>query len=481
MRALVVLHRWLGVVFCLFFAMWFASGIVMHFVPFPALTDEQRVAGMAPLDLASVAHGPADAVSAAGIAGVTRVRLIQRPDGATYLVSSPLALKVLRAVDLTDAAVRSEQLVLAIAREHARQRGLDATHARVGGLASYDQWTVAGDFNRYRPLYRIALDDESGTELYIAVPTGEVVQETTRRERAWNWIGSVAHWIYPLALRRHPVLWNGLVRWLSLAALIAASAGVAVGVSTIERRGGGLRLPHRGLLMWHHALGLLCMAFVWTWIFSGWLSMDDGLLFSTGKLSPSETAAIIGAPRWDALPADELQHVIAPVSEVEWFAFGGRVYRRERTIGVSRLSVADAVPGEFRAPRSFLMAEEVAGAISHLGLRCKSPTIVGPADAYAVSPTPAAPVFRSVCGDDWFDVDGANGALVEKLDSSRRAYRWLFTALHTFDFPALAAHQRLRTAIVVALCGVGLVFSLTGVAIGWRRLLLSFSRSDNAQ
>src|SRR5262245_17904175 len=38
MRALATIHRWWGVAFCLLFAMWFASGIVMHFVPFPART-----------------------------------------------------------------------------------------------------------------------------------------------------------------------------------------------------------------------------------------------------------------------------------------------------------------------------------------------------------------------------------------------------------------------------------------------------------
>jgi hypothetical protein len=34
LRALTLFHRWLGVAFCLLFATWFASGIVMHFVPF---------------------------------------------------------------------------------------------------------------------------------------------------------------------------------------------------------------------------------------------------------------------------------------------------------------------------------------------------------------------------------------------------------------------------------------------------------------
>jgi hypothetical protein len=39
MRALILLHRWPGVAFCLLFAMWFATGIVMHLVPFPALPE----------------------------------------------------------------------------------------------------------------------------------------------------------------------------------------------------------------------------------------------------------------------------------------------------------------------------------------------------------------------------------------------------------------------------------------------------------
>ena len=47
MRALVLLHRWLGVAFGLLFAMWFVTGIVMHFVPFPALTETERVEGLA--------------------------------------------------------------------------------------------------------------------------------------------------------------------------------------------------------------------------------------------------------------------------------------------------------------------------------------------------------------------------------------------------------------------------------------------------
>ena len=83
---------------------------------------------------------------------------------------------------------------------------------------------------------------------------------------------------------------------------------------------------------------------------------------------------------------------------------------------------------------------------------------------------PDAPVYRSVCSQVWFHLDGANGAMLEKLDPSRRAYRWAYSALHTLDFPALSGRPLLRTVLIVTLCGFGLVFSLTTIVIGWRRL-----------
>jgi hypothetical protein len=76
------------------------------------------------------------------------------------------------------------------------------------------------------------------------------------------------------------------------------------------------------------------------------------------------------------------------------------------------------------------------------------------------------PVYRIMCGDVWCDIDGATGALSQKTDPSHRAYRWLYQALHTLDFPALTARPMLRTGLVVSLCTMGLVFSLTGIVIG---------------
>ncbi len=43
-----VIHRWFGVVTCLFCVMWFLSGLVMLYVPFPAWSNEERPHASAP-------------------------------------------------------------------------------------------------------------------------------------------------------------------------------------------------------------------------------------------------------------------------------------------------------------------------------------------------------------------------------------------------------------------------------------------------
>ena len=72
-----------------------------------------------------------------------------------------------------------------------------------------------------------------------------------------------------------------------------------------------------------------------------------------------------------------------------------------------------------------------------------------------------APVFRLLCGDVWFDIRVANRVTCDGLDTSQRRYRWLVNTLHWLDFPVLANHSALRRWLMLALRGVGSIFSLT--------------------
>jgi hypothetical protein len=471
MNAIVLLHRWLGIAFCLLFAMWFATGIVMHFVPFPSLTETERFAGLAPAEVGEAVMAVADAVAASGIADATRVRLIRRSDGPVYVASGPSRLRAVRASDGRDASVSSPEVVLAIAQAHARQRGLDAAHAAIVARADYDQWSVPNGFDRHRPLFRVALGDVAGTEVYVSSLTGEVVLDTTRSERGWNLAGSVLHWIYPTVLRSNWALWDGVVWTLSLLALIAAVLGAVLGVVRLRFRERQISSPYRGWHALHHIIGLIATIFVLTWIFSGWLSMDHGRLFSRGQVTAAEAGVTNALPDWKTAVAFDRKPISSAAGEVEWLGFNGAVYRRER-IGLDKQVLVrpdDREAGVFST-------QEVASLMMRLAAGCGAPSIVAVNDDYpAQSIVPGAPVYRSRCGDLWFDIDGADGSVLQRLDASRRAYRWVYSALHTLDFPILVAHPRWRDVLIVGLCALGLVFSITGMVIGWRRLRLSFA------
>jgi uncharacterized iron-regulated membrane protein len=83
--SVVWFHRWVGVVLCLFFAMWFATGLVMVFVPFPALGTEERLVSSQPIDLSRLAVSPADLTDEAEDA--TALRVIGIHGRPVYVIS----------------------------------------------------------------------------------------------------------------------------------------------------------------------------------------------------------------------------------------------------------------------------------------------------------------------------------------------------------------------------------------------------------
>src|SRR5262249_56390694 len=114
---------------------------------------------------------------------------------------------------------------------------------------------------------------------------------------------------------------------------------------------------------------------------------------------------------------------------------------------------------------------EIDAGARRLAARCKPAFLVSPDDAYAPAMRDG-PVFRIVCGNDWFHVDAADGALLEKLDPSRRRYRWLYAGLHKLDLPPLRQRPALRTTLLLMLCACGLIFSVTAIVIAARRILV---------
>lgn len=95
LRALVIGHRWVGILLCLFFAMWFASGAVMMFVPYPFLGDGARIAHIEPLRTEQIVVAPGAVPAEAGISNPSRIRLLEVAGRALYVVNPPKGPQVI--------------------------------------------------------------------------------------------------------------------------------------------------------------------------------------------------------------------------------------------------------------------------------------------------------------------------------------------------------------------------------------------------
>lgn len=491
-RALLWVHRWLGVATCLLFAMWFASGIVMLYVPFPSLSDAERLRGLAPLEAGAVRVGPAEALRIAGVPeGARELRLTASQGRPAWQVTAWDDRRLVVHADdgstrdaVDSAAALAEALAFARRAAGAESAGPDA------GVETLerDQWTVPNGLNPLRPFHRVRLDDAAGTELYVSAVTGEVVRDTARAERFWNWLGSVPHWIYFTEIRRDPALWRTVVVWLSGVGVVGAAAGAVVGIVRLRRRDGrGLPgSPHRGWMAWHHWTGLAGGVLILGWIVSGWLSMNPNRWFSPRMPSADALQRYAGdaASALRAVDAAALRARLAgeAVVEIEWRVTAGVATAWLRRADGSRTAWR---PGEAAAFDDATLVAAARRAMPQAG----TPTIrrLDAHDHYyygrdgrAVRPLP---VLRLAFDDDaatWWHVDPVDGRVIDRSDRSRRVHRWLFHALHSGDVAPLRDARPWWDAVMIGGSLIGGVASVAGVVVGWRVLRRTSRRSRAA-
>lgn len=472
------LHRWLGIVLCLFFAVWFATGTVMMYVPFPSLADADRIAASEPVNVAALRIAPSQALAAAAGQPVDRLTLVNVLGVPRYV----LAMADGRIVAVDNSGTVAPPLDAAAARRVAERFSRHRV-AEVDGPFGHDQWVVHQHFDASRPFFKAAVGDAAGTELYVSSISGEVLQRTTNFQRGWNWVGAVVHWIYPTVLRKSFWAWDQTVWWLSLVGLTTAVMGMSLGIVRLvnlrRKKGAGLS-PFRGWMRWHHTLGLFAGVMVLSWVFSGWLSMDHGRLFSLEIPKGTDEGRLRGMPLTQAVTGvgvDRLQ-ALGDAHEIEFTAVGGEAWLllRGGHWGNSSALPAAALPDASKArpllPDALLLAA-VRQAWAPVGVQGIAPLAAD--DAYGrlrnnPLPDTTRRVLLADAGDTWVHVDAASGHLISVMDRSRRLLRWLFDGLHTFDFPFLNGAGPLWQILMWIALVAGFAFSVTGAVLGVRRL-----------
>lgn len=471
LRWLYRLHRWLGIAVCLLFPLWFLSGLVMMYVPYPSLTEAERLAGMTPIDWSRVRVGPTEAMRRAGERRFpVGLRLDMAAGEPTWRIRGKQVRVAISAVD--GRRLSAPDAASAIAVAHRFVGG-----APIGSVSRIhdDQWTVAQGFKWARPLWKVSVEDGHGTQLYISSTTAEPVQNSDARERAWNWAGAVPHWLYLTAIRRDGAIWRQVVLWTSGTAVAVGMTGFWVGILRLRLRRryrSGAITPYRGWMKWHHLTGLVGGIFAVTWMFSGWLSVSPFDWFARSE--PADSAARYAIHDHADFPALNVAAlgVRAPRAREARFAWVGG--RPVITLIGNGGGVTTASP-DGEALR-LTQAELVAAArrmISAAPIR--QVELLRKPDLYwyshgAERPLPAIRVKFGDIDRTWVTIDPRSGALLARQGISGRNYRWLFNALHDFDLPFLLANRLVRDPLMWMLSASGIIMSLSGVVIGWRRL-----------
>jgi len=468
-RVLVIFHRYLGIAVGILMLIWFASGIVMMYVGFPRLTEQERISALSPIPWQAccpVANGPIPddqqfyRVQIENLLGVPVLRLRRppRPDAVIDLAQG--------------AGIRPFDIA------YTQAIALDAL-ARIIGPAAVvsaatideDQWTV-GRYRRDRPLHRFTFDDPDRSTIYVSSTSGQIVLRTTSAQRFWNWLGAIPHWFYLTALRSDGPLWSETVIWAAILGTFLTVLGLYLGFAQFRRSKDGKLSPYRDLFYWHHLGGLVFGIFTLTFVVSGLVSMNPwGFLEGRGD---GETGRLEGPPpSWgevrtslaamQARSVNAVSLTTAPIAgKLFWLATAadGTVTRFDASGNAAPLSEAELA----RA------AERIVGAngISAQG-------ILREEDAYYFShhDQVVLPVYRIIANDaenTRYYLDPTSGALLRRADANARWHRWLFAGLHRFDFAAWLRARPAWDIIVITLVLGGLAASATGVCLAVRRI-----------
>jgi hypothetical protein len=477
LRWLIVTHRWTAIGACVLFVMWFVSGLVMMYVGYPKLTARERSESLPGILWERIRIAPDQALELAGAARFPReLRLEMMAAEPVYRIGQvgerPVSISAFDG-HIIDRVGAEQAVTIAEAFSGIRGAQLIETIER-------DQWTVAGTYTWHRPLHRISLRDDAGSELYVSSVTGEVVLDTSRRERVWNWFGSVIHWIYFTELRARPPVWRQVVLWLSGVGIFVAVSGLWLGIERMRLRRryrGNAITPYRGWMAWHHVVGIAGGVFLLTWIFSGWISMSPpGPWTGDADVSREEEGRAAFAGNTAARTGVSIEAFRAiegrRVHTVAFTWVGGEPL----LVLTDRQNTSNVLDGRTGAPRS-LNHEWLFAASRKLmpGARVVSQQRLEAGDSYwyAHHDERKFPVLRVVFDDPnrtWIYIDAATGTVLTSISAADRVNRWTFNALHSLDFRWLIAHRPAWDVVMWAALLAGLLISVSGAVIGWRRL-----------
>jgi len=526
-RLLFEVHRWLGVVLAVFMLLWFFSGLLIIYAEPTTPSRAQQLANADALLPESnwLSAGEAWERSTAErkeLAAAQKERAVEKKPtpssegnksqtGGDEIVEARLVYQAREPVWLIEDK-RGQRFALSAVdgklHETTPEQALTIAgnwvHNKTGHLArglnyveSVDKPALLRNQEALRPFHRISFDDLAGSELLISARTGEVVSDSTRIQRGFYWAGNWVHLFRPLDLAGLGESRVTILTWTAFSVIVATLTGLIVG--WLRWRPGwfghktyseGRVHPYRNVwFKWHFWGGLIGGVLALTWGLSGFLNNNPWQIFSPANPGKEELLRYVGgddpavSKLWRAEPrvpgANE-----AEIVEQLWRRLGNETVQLALTRDGRRLpQITSNTVSNFTDTSVLAAVHRMAG-----DTPVTTQTLLHQYDSYyylrfhrdvADRPLPVLRVELADAAGTHLYIDPQDGRLLSKQDSSRRVFRWLYSALHHWDFGWL--YQRpLWDAWMLIWVSLGLTLSVTAVVIGWKRLQHTFRRKHHA-
>jgi hypothetical protein len=512
LRSLIFLHRWVGIALCLVFLLWFPSGIGMMYWTFPEVSATDKLDHAPKLDAAKIVLSPAEAAEKIGVqANPTQVRLNTVDGRPVYRFTGGgrgrnggggrEGGRIVYADTGEEQTQVSPEMLDRIASAWAAR---PLAEAKKISVEEVDQWTVAGNLKNLRPMFKYTWPD--GQQVYLNGMTGEVVQYTTFWTRVAAHVSAIPHWVYYTPLRQHQPVWINFMIYSSLVGTGGAIIGmvVAVWMYSPKRKyrlaGQPTGIPYRGQKRWHWIIGMVFGVATVTWTFSGMMSLGPFPLMQrlTGTTPRNErvqppagvgtgggrgggSQGVAGALRGRVSMADfanvHPRDLLAgvpdlDVREIEYTSFastplisanlpGGKAQLLSldgrKIDGFNQQEVIDIVTNALPDPKSVEIK------------------VIDQYDLYYFDrrrerPLPVILALTHDADNTRYYIDPKSARVMTTYNDRNWVNRYLYTGLHSLNFPFLYNHRPLWDIVVISFMIGGTALSVTSLVLAWRVL-----------